>query len=172
MHRLWRMRGGLQECERNAFRSRQNFTPWAASAGPARKGTACLEHGSVDGRRRVWQLHGNRFLRSGLSKGDQPRVHRPDEPPIRRRSVERKIICPAGRFRLAFESLRARILSEGKGSATVSVAAVGVSPIESNCCIVHSCVNPFRRTRGSHASFVAKQFRQRDRGYIIVAVWK
>ncbi len=40
----------------------------------------------------------------------------------------------------------ARILSEEKGSATVSVAPVGVSPTESDGRIVHHWLNPFRTT--------------------------
>src|SRR5260370_19932811 len=36
------------------------------------------------------------------------------------------------------------MLGEGKGSATVSVAPVGVSPTETNGCIVLPSVNPFR----------------------------
>jgi len=39
----------------------------------------------------------------------------------------------------------ARILNQRKGSATVSVAPVGVPPTESDRFIIHPLVNPFRK---------------------------
>jgi|SRR5713226_4871119 len=50
---------------------------------------------------------------------------------------------PAVKFFLRHE-LRSRILNEGKGSATVSAASVGVPPTESNGHMLDPFVNRFR----------------------------
>ena len=41
-------------------------------------------HGGADGRGRLRRLHRDRQLRSGLPEGNLPRLHRPDEPRLRR----------------------------------------------------------------------------------------
>ncbi len=51
----------------------------------------------------------------------------------------------------------ARIVSDGKGSATVSVAPVGVPPTESNRGIAHLSVNPFRTTLRIWAGLAPRQ---------------
>ncbi len=56
--------------------------------GQAGAGAARAEHGERDGQGRLWQLHGDRLVRSGLSEGNQPGFHRANEPGIRQGDPE------------------------------------------------------------------------------------
>src|SRR5205823_311052 len=68
------------------------FPPWPFASRQSREGPARGEHGQGDGRRRLRQLHGDRFVRSRLPEGNQPELHRPHESGLRRGVAEGEVI--------------------------------------------------------------------------------
>ena len=70
VHRLRRVRRGLQECRGAPVHQRQNHAPRAAAAGRARARAARRAHGRADGSRRIRQLLERRRMRSRLPQAD------------------------------------------------------------------------------------------------------
>ncbi len=88
VHRLRRVRGGVQERVGNAVRFGEGFAFGVAAAREGGTEPARAEHGPADGCGGIRELHRDRFVRSGLSEGDQFGFHRAIESGIWEGAVE------------------------------------------------------------------------------------
>ena len=70
VHRMWRLRGRVQERFRNAVCGRQECPSRIAAPRSGRTLQPGVQYGESDGRGRLRQLHEHEFLRSGLSEGN------------------------------------------------------------------------------------------------------
>ena len=79
VHRVRRLRGGLQEQLRDAVRRGEGLASRPASAGTRRTGGAGGTDDRTDGRRRVRRLLEHVCVRGGMPEADLRRPHRPAE---------------------------------------------------------------------------------------------